>query len=312
MATVNEIVSGLTATARGALSTAREQASRIGAAFTGNSNATFNFTPSKPNLQAPPQFSDLLVGDSSPQQITWLNGEVEKFIDSYFPELSACLRTKPEEWLCSILSGDQDGISNTVFEVIWHRGRDRAYRASASDRETLMALFSERGFSVPPGALLQAQLEVEQGAGQAVADINREVMQRAAEIKLDLLKFAEQQAIQLKLGIMQSLRDFYSAWISLPDKDLERARIQAQAQASLYGALSSYYDVELGFEQLRLRAAEARAGIALDRDRIRVSGNDGGRNAAIGAAVRGFTDVAAAASNAGGALVAEISNGGGA
>lgn len=162
---------------------------------------------------------------------------------------------------------------------------------------------------MPPGLLLHAQNEAEQRAGNAIAEVNREQQVREAEIKLDLLKFAEQQAIQLKLGVMQSLAQFYRMWFEAPDKDIERGRIRAQAQATLYQALSSYYNVELGFEELRLRAEQVRAGVEIDNARVRLANADGSRNSALAQAANAFAQVAAAAGNAGGALFADITSG---
>lgn len=314
MATIDSQVELLADLAEDALRSARETASRIGSSVPSITDATFEFNPDKPNLQPPPAFSDLFPGtDSSQEQIRYLDGEVEKWIDKYFPELNECLRSKPEEWICNILSGTNEyGLNATVFEIVWQRARDRAYRASATEQGTLQAQFSERGFAAPPGVLLYAQNEAEQRASQAIGEVNREQMIRESEIKLDLLKFAEEQAIRLKLGIMDALRAFYIQWAQLPDKDIERSRIRAQAQASLYAALSSYYNVELGFEELRLRSAQVKAGISIDNNRVRVSNLDSGRNGALGQAVQGFAGVASATGSAGGALFADISTGGGA
>lgn len=51
---------------------------------------------------------------------------------------------------------------------------------------------------------------------------------------------------------MSALADFYRMWITVPDKDIERAKVKAQAQASLYSALSSYYNVEISFRRAAL------------------------------------------------------------
>lgn len=298
--------------AQDALSTARETASRIGGFIVNGANkADFNFNYSDPNLQEPPKFSDLFPGsDSSGEQIQFLNGEVEKWIDKYFPEINGCLRTAPEEWICNILTGTNEyGLNPAVFDIVWQRARDRAYRTSATEQKTLDALFSGRGFTLPPGVMLQAQSESEQRASAAIAEVNRAQMERDAEIKLDLMKFAEEQAVRLKLGIMDSLRGFYTAWMQVPDKDIERAKIRAQAQSSLYSALSSYYNVELGFENLRLRAEQVRTGVQIDNNKLALNGMDAGRNSALASAASGFAQVAAAAGNAGGALFADITTG---
>lgn len=275
-------------------------------------NFDLDYEQQKPAMAPPPQFSDLFPGaDTSSAEVIRLNGEVEKWIEKYFPEMNGPLRESPDQWACKIITGsDPYGDSKAVIDLIWHEARDRAYRAANTETRTLAAVFSERGFQFPPGALVQMTEASEVRASQAIADVNRAESIKMAEIKVDLVKFAEEQAIRLKLGLMDSLRAFYMAWIALPDKDIERARVRAQAQASLYGALSSYYNVELGFEQLRLRAAETdlETKIGLDRNKIAAFAATRSHDA-LASASRGFADVSSAAANAQSSLAAEITSG---
>ncbi|CAN7524121.1 hypothetical protein LJR071_003564 [Pseudomonas sp. LjRoot71] len=276
-------------------------------------NRDLDYDHQKPSMAPPPQFSDLFPGaDTSSAEVIRLNGEVEKWIDTYFPEMNGPLREAPEQWACKILTGsDPFADGKVVIDLIWHEARDRAYRAANTETRTLAASFSERGFSLPPGAMVQLVEASEMRASQAIADVNRAESIKMADLKVDLIKFAEEQAVRLKLGLMDALRAFYMAWMTMPDKDIERARVKAQAQASLYGALSSYYNVELGFEQLRLRAAEAdlETKINMDRNKIAVFSATRSHDA-LARASNGLAGVSEAAANAQSSLVAEIVSGG--
>ena len=298
--------------AEDAMRSARETASRIHGSAVPLTGAAMEFTLEKPALTKPPEFSDLFPGaDSTSAEVIRLNGEVEKWIDKYFPELPGSLRSDPEQWAHKIITGtDPFGDSKAVIDALWHEARDRAQRDAGSARRTLEATFSERGFSLPPGALVRLSADAEREASQAIANVNRTETAKMAELKVDLIKFAEETAVRLKLGIMDSLRAFYMAWISLPDKDIERSRVHAQAQASLYGALSSYHNVQLGFEQLRLRAVEATVQASNDGDRNKIAAYTNSQSAgALANAVRGFSDISAASANAQSSLVAEITSG---
>ena len=307
MASIDDIVNFLRDTADDSLRTAREVTSRIsGGGVVPINDIALDYDPNTPELAAPPTFSDLFPGsDSSAAEVQRLDAEVEKWLDRYFPEINACLRDTPEQWLCKIISGsDPFGDSKAIMDILWHEARDRAYRTSNSEVQTINATYSARGFTLPPGVAVRLGVEAQVRASQAIADVNRTQTTEMLKVKVDLLKFAEEQAIRLKLGVMDALRAFYVTWVSLPDKDIERARVRAQAQASLYGALSSYYNVQLGFEQLRLRAAEADVEAQLGVDRNKIAAYAGNQSAgALADAVRGFTDVSASASNAQSALI---------
>lgn len=313
MASIDENIQLLMEFAARAMTNARAAEGRISSFVPNVSGASLGYTVTQPNMPLPSKLSDLLSPDNSSSTIRFLDSESEKWIDKYFPEINACLRTSPEEWLCGIITGQKPfGLSKDVFEAVWHESRDREYRARRTATRQLNAEFSSRGFSVPPGAQVAALVAAEHAAADAIGAVNRAQTVKDAEIKLDLLKFAEEQAIRLKLGVMQAMADFYRQWVELPNKDIEASRIKTQAYATFQNALSSYYNVQLGFEELRLQAASLRMNGKLDSERVRVSASSGDtRNAALAQAVRGYGDIAAAASSAASTLQADILSGGG-
>ncbi|WP_322979111.1 hypothetical protein [Pseudomonas sp. C11] len=272
----------------------------------------FSVSLSKPNIGKPPVFADLFVGgDSTDPTLQYMNEQSDAFIAKYFPQLSSGFKNMPEETLLGILSGTKPfGVDRTIFELVWHQARDRVQRAASSEQRTLEASFSARGFRMPPGQLIDAIGQSQQRATDAIHDVSRDQAIKDADIKQRMLEIGLQLATQMKTAIMASLADFYRVWVTLPDKDIERARIKAQAMSSLYGALSSYYNVEISFEELRLRAAQLKAGVDIDVDRSRISQQQLYTSVAgaLASAVNAFADTAGSASQAGGSLTAQIEN----
>lgn len=273
---------------------------------------TFSHTVNRPTLAPPPQLSEFLnISDNSDAWLDKLNADAAEWLDRYFPALDDCLRTLPEDFLCGVIGGTKPfGLDATVFELVWHRARDRAYDTLATAQRGLESAFTGRGFSLPPGAMAAQMADASDKAAAAIAEVSREQAIKDAEIKLELLKFAEEQALNYKRGVLSVLADFMRQWISLPDKDIERARLQAQASASLYAALSSYYNVEVAFEELRLKVAQSDADVDLGVDRNRVANaglqDESGKAAALGQAARAFADIASQAAAGASTLVAEI------
>ena len=308
----DETTSFLQGLAQQALTAASNNASRIYSLPPSASlrNPNFSVTLEKPNIGKPPVFADLFVGgDSTDPTMLYMNQQSDQFIAKYFPQMSAGFKNMPEEALLGILSETKPfGIDRTIFELVWHQARDRAYRASSSDQRTLEASFSARGFTLPVGAMIDAIGQSQQRATDAINDVSRDQAIKDADIKQRMVEIGLQLSTQLKVGIMSSLADFYRVWVTLPDKDIERARIKAQAMSSLYGALSSYYNVEIAFEELRLRAAQLKAGVDLDVDKSRISQQQLYTSVAgaLASAVNAFADTAGSASQAGGSLTAQI------
>lgn len=200
----------------------------------------FTYSVSKPSLGTPPKLSDVLdLGDTTDTRLEKLNADAAAWMDKFFPSMDKCLRELPEDWLCGVISGVKPfGQDATVFELVWHRARDRAYRTMATEQRQLEAAFTGRGFTLPPGAMVAALGEAAGRADTAILDVNREQAIKDAEIKLEILKFAEQQALTYKLGILQALADFYRQWIALPDQDLEPRPAQgAGPVVAVFGAV---------------------------------------------------------------------------
>lgn len=312
MSSYDGTTSFLQGIAQQALTNASNNASRIYSLPPHASLRNPNFTVAlqKPDLGKPPVFADMFSdGDSSSPTLMFMNEQADAWIEKYFPQIAGSFKDMPETALLGILQGTKPfGIDKTVFELVWHQARDRAQRTASSEARTLEANYSARGFSLPPGALVDALGQVQQRAQDAIHDVSRDQAIKDAEIKQAMLQTALQLATQLKLGIMSALGDFYRLWITLPDKDIERARIKAQAMSALYGALSSYYNVEISFEELRLKAAMTKAEIDLGVDKSKLAQQQMATSiaSALGSAVNAFADTAGAAAQAGGSLTAQI------
>lgn len=269
----------------------------------------FSLSLDAPDIGPPPSFGELFGADSSDSTVNWLGQQTEEWMAKYFPAINGNFKDQPEETLCQIISGVRPyGIDSTVLELVWHQARDRAQRTVTSDLRTIEASFSARGFSLPPGAMVAAQIEVRERGSLQVMDVNRDQAIKDADIKVDMLKVALQLSTQMKTAIMQSLADFYRMWVSVGDRDMERARIRAQAQSALYSALASYYNVEIQFEGLKLQAAKAAAEVDLDVDRLAVAkqGNYMGVAGPLASAVNAFANTAGNASQAGGSITAQV------
>lgn len=299
-----------------ALQNARDQANRL-AMWTGAPKKVgFEFKESKPNMEKPTKIGDLLTDNEKQNvDVLILNDAAEAWINKFFPNFSGCLKSQPEEWACGILSGSTEfGMNKAAFDASWHEGRDRAYRQASTEQRQLNALFSTRGFGLPPGAHTSAMVSAELRASEAIADINRQQTVKDAEIKLELVKLAATTAVQLKTSMMHMLASFFGQIVELAKHEPGTARMRAKAQAysAFMSGIANYHNVELGFEKLRLDAAMARAETDGLNSRIDAElafkGIDS-RNHGFGQAASAFAQAAGSAANAASSLQAELYSG---
>lgn len=308
--------SATTSFLQGVASNALSQASNNASRIFGLQNVTadlrdptVNTQINRPNIGEAPKFSDLFGGGTTDPTMRYLDEQADAWVSKYFPATQGDFKTQPEETLVQILSGVKPfGLDKTVLDMVWHQARDRASRTVRSEQATIAANFSARGFSMPPGAMVDMMAQVSQRASDVVLDVSRDQAIKDADIKVEIFKLGLQLSAQLKTGIMSALADFYRMWIAVDDKDIERAKVKAQAQASLYSALSSYYNVEISFEELRLKAEQLAAGIDIDVDRnaLAKQNNYMGIAGALASSVNAFANTAGNASQAGGTLSAQL------
>jgi hypothetical protein len=303
--------SQLFSSAQQAVSLASLSAGRIGADVKpALANPVLNYTVAAKNFGAAPAFSDLFTGaDSTDATTAELNQQVDDWLAKYFPSINSGFQNVPEDYLIGVISGVTPfGTDKTVFDLVWQQSRDRAYVTARSEQRQLEASFSGRGFSLPPGALIDALAQSEARATTAVLDTVRDQAVKEADIKVQILNQAVQIASQLKLGILTASADYFRAYYSVYSLSNETARIRAQAYQAYYQALSTFYGTEVSWESLRLQAATDSAGISQgnDRNKIGLYSGGAGANQAQGQAVQGFSSIASMAYNAAGSLTAQI------
>lgn len=274
------------------------------------SNPTFNYSVAAKNFGTGPVFSDLFDGaDNTDADIASLNDQVDQWLAKYFPAINSSFQNVPEDYLVNVIGGVKPfGIDQSVFDLIWSQNRDRVYRTVQTEQRTLEASFANRGFSLPPGALIDQLAISERRATDLTIDQLREQANKEADIKVQILQQAVQIAAQLKQGILNTSADFFKAYYSVYNLSNDTARIRAEAYQAYYQALSSFYSVETNWENLRLEAAKESAEVSVDVDRNKIGlfSAQGQVNNAYAEAVKGFTSLAGSANTAAGSLTVQI------
>jgi hypothetical protein len=269
-------------------------------------------TVRKPDIGPAPRLSDVLeADDGGAETIRLLDAETEKLIAKYFPAVDQCMKTLPEQALCDIVSGIKPfGLDKTVLEIAWHRARDRATRTMETERAQIVSLFSASGFTAPIGAQVAAESAAIRRASDTIAEFVREQAIQDENVRVEMFKMALQSSLDHKRGLLGVIGGFYQQWMAVPNEALERARLRAQAQATLTSALSTYYNVQVAFEELQLKVSQLAADtdIAVSRNRISNAQADSqaGKANAIASAVRSFSDAASQAAQAAGTLSAQV------
>ncbi len=149
--------------------------------------------------------------------------------DAYSPSL-----TNLSSKLVDMLQFDYDAAET----AIWERGQERIQRTTNLNSRQLFNDFAARGFSMPSGVLLEADMELRAKAGDQLADNAREAMIKAAEINKEKL------ATAIQFGVMYEgqLMNFHG---QVAQRALEGAKAMADIAISVFNARVTIFNTRV-------------------------------------------------------------------
>lgn len=148
------------------------------------------------------------------------------------------------------------GLAPEIEQQLFDRARARedmtAHKATAEAFDT----FANKGFAMPPGALVaQVNAAAEQGRLAANA-LQREVMTKVADIEVENMRFAVGQAV----AVEQLLVNIFN---NAAQRSFEIARFVVESQIQLYNAKISLYNTLAGAYASRAQVFKIKVDAAL-------------------------------------------------
>lgn len=172
------------------------------------------------------------------------------FITRFFPVIDVCLQSSVDTWICNTINNGATGIPADVENQIWERSRARELRDFARVDDAIVSTWAARGFSLPTGALFDAQQVAQQAASEKISTHSRDVAIKQAEIQIETIKFAVGKGIELRLGALNVAVDYLRAWLDISKVSVAYANAILASRQALYQALSAYYGALIASERL--------------------------------------------------------------
>lgn len=174
---------------------------------------------------------------------------------------SSALLTQLNTRLIEFIAGASTGLTPAVEQAIWDRARAREAPLLYRAREQAARGFAARGFSLPPGALVELMQQAEQIAIDKGASLSRDIMVKQAELEQANFQFAFGQAVALEGQLLQHANQVAA-------RALDAAKYATQilidlfnAEVSLFNSKSQAYQVEAQVYRERIAAEIARVDI---------------------------------------------------
>ena len=225
--------------------------------------------PGRPT--APFQFKQFFTGtpDTPEEVIDRANGAVNAWVDAYFPAVNDCFKDVPEKWICDVVSGVRPlGNSEQAIDIAWIRAKANEHTQLRSDRSTIAAEFSSRGFTMPPGMMVAQMRRAQERFSDSVAGVNREAALADVSVQAELLKLAVSTAADLKRGMASIMAQYFNTVTGVQDRvsetNNERARIVATAEAQFLTSLTAYESINQNYykslNDMKLEESRTRIG----------------------------------------------------
>lgn len=162
-------------------------------------------------------------------------GKVSSFLTTYFPNDSADYAAA-ESWLMAALA-NPSGLPAAVAAQIYADERDRNVAEATRAKDSLFASFAARRFPIPPGALVSANLQID----QKTQDITSEAGRKIIIMSVEQLRWAVEKTTSLRQVAHAAALDYARTMAQGPTIAASVTGIGYDAQTKLIGAASSFY-----------------------------------------------------------------------
>lgn len=193
--------------------------------------------------------------------VTMQGGKLASFLAAYFPDDSA-MYAAAEDWIQGAIANPNGAIPMAVQTQILGEDQARILDDATRATEALTAQFAARRFPLPPGALANAALQIQQKAQDEIAESSRKV----AFLSVEQMKFAIEKAINARQMAMSSVLDYVKTVMSAPEVASRLVGVGYDAQSKMISAASQFYGVRAEVAKMTNQTSQFNVSQKLDAD----------------------------------------------
>ena len=191
-------------------------------------------------LPAPDELNVLAVDMTVPVNTLTAPENTFSFVES---EYSSDLLDALDDLIKNDLLNGSYGIDPLDEQLLFERARDREIKQGNVNIRRVREGIAARRFPVPPGFMYEAEQQEVQRAGEALSELNRELLLQRSERYVQARQFAVQQGI----GLEGALLNFQSA---KEERALKAAQIAAQLTIEFHNAAVALFGLDIELTRL--------------------------------------------------------------
>lgn len=221
--------------------------------------------PEKPDLPLTDPEEGRAIYDEAYAQIgNLIEQGFKDFLSQNFP--TGPFWDKALAWLERAIDGGT-GVDAEVERQIWERDKARFLAQSAQAEAEAMATWANRGFPLPPGALVGAVQGIRLDASRQLAGQSRDIAINAFRAELENTRFAVQQVLELRLRAISAAGEYIRTLVLGPQTAMQLATGLVGLKTDLARSLTAMYQAEVAALEPKVRLAITDAQLKLDASR---------------------------------------------
>jgi hypothetical protein len=146
-----------------------------------------------------------------------------------------------------------------VERRIYGRDKDRVLGEASRAEQDILVGFSNKRFTLPPGAAMAALARVRKESADRLAGNSRDIAIQQATFEIENVRIAVTQALGLRTSAIQAAGDYVRTLALGPQTGATVATALLDVQARTAQTLASFYSAEVSAAELPLKAALSNA-----------------------------------------------------
>lgn len=188
-----------------------------------------------------------------------LETKFSTFRASFFPD-DSLIYEAAEDWIQGAIANPNGAIPLAVQTQILAEDQARILDDATRATEALIAQFAARRFPLPPGALANASLQIQQKAQDEIAESSRKV----AIMSVEQMKFAIEKAINARQMAMSSVLEYIKTIATQSETSSRMVGSGYDAQSKMISGAAAFFNARISASELVTKVAQFNVGNDLD------------------------------------------------
>lgn len=198
-----------------------------------------------------------------------IEDNMASFIAEYFPPVD--FFEDAYDWATRALTTGGTGINVGVEQAIWQRGRARILMDSSRVEMEAAVNWANRGFPVPPGALLGQQQDIRLDAGRKLAEVSRDIAIKSFDTEIENVRIAFKEVMDFRRASLASTLEYLKTLMQGPQIAADLAGRLVGIRSELARNLTQLYSAQVEAVRPKVQLAIADADLKMRAEQLNQS-----------------------------------------